>query len=113
MDYDMDFGMQCKTGYDVGVTSAARDSGVFRPAHVARVKIAAGDISNFYGLHCASGTGGSVQVVYSGAASFIAASAGALVPAVSGDTLLYSVADFGTVNFNSDFRDQKSTRLNS
>jgi uncharacterized repeat protein (TIGR01451 family) len=103
MDYDMDFGMQCKAGFDVGVTSVARDSGVFRPAHFARVKIAAGDISNFYGLHCAAGTGGSVQVVFSGGVSYVGTTAGALTPVVSGDTLLYSIADFGTVNYNADF----------
>jgi uncharacterized repeat protein (TIGR01451 family) len=103
MDYNMDFGMQCKPGFDVGVTSVAVDSGIFRPAHLERVKISAGDISNFYGLHCAAGTSGSVQVVYSGAASYVSATAGALTPVVSGDTLLYSIADFGTVNYNSDF----------
>jgi uncharacterized repeat protein (TIGR01451 family) len=102
MDYDMDFGMQCKPGFDVGVTSVARDSGIFRPANYARVKISAGDISNFYGLHCAAGTSGTVQVVFNGAVSYIGVTAGALTPVVSGDTLLYSIADFGTVNFNSD-----------
>jgi uncharacterized repeat protein (TIGR01451 family) len=104
MDYDMDFGMKCKPGFDVGVTSVARDSGIFRPAHFARVKITAGDISNFYGLHCAAGTSGSVQVVFNGAVSFMGTSQGALTPVVSGDSLLYNIADFGTVNFNSDFR---------
>jgi uncharacterized repeat protein (TIGR01451 family) len=103
MDYGMDFGMQCKAGFDVGVTSVARDSGVFRPAHFGRVKIAAGDVSNFYGLHCAAGTGGSVQVVFSGGVSYVGATAGALAPVVSGDTLFYSIADFGTVNYNADF----------
>jgi uncharacterized repeat protein (TIGR01451 family) len=103
MDFDMDFGMQCKPGFDVGVTSVVRDSGVFRPTQFARLKIAAGDISNFYGLHCASGISGTVQVVFNGAVSFIGASAGAITPVVSGDTLLYSIADFGTVNLNSDF----------
>jgi len=103
MDYDMDFGMQCKPGFDVGVTSVSRDSGIFRPAHFARVKILAGDISNFYGLHCAAGISGMVQVVFSGDASYIGTSAGSLTPVVSGDTLLYTVADFGSINYNSDF----------
>jgi len=103
LDYDMDFGMQCKPGFDAGVITVARDSGIFRPAHFAKIKISAGDISNLYGLHCASGTSGSVQVVFNGAASYIGASPGSLTPVVSGDTLLYSIADFDAVNFNSDF----------
>ncbi len=104
MDYGMDFGMQCKPGFDVGVTSVVGDSGVFRPANFAKIKIAAGDISNFFGLHCAAGTSGAVEVILGGPVTYVSAAAGSLVPVVSGDTLLYSIADFGTVNFNSDFR---------
>jgi uncharacterized repeat protein (TIGR01451 family) len=104
MDYDMDFGMQCKPGFDVGVVSVARDSGIFRPANFAHVKISAGDISNLFGLHCAAGTGGSVQIIFTGAATYIGPVAGALTPAVSGDTLTYTIADFGNVNINSGFR---------
>lgn len=104
MDYGMDFGMQRKPGFDVGVKSVVRDSGLFRPANFARVKIAAGDISNLFGLHCATGTSGAVEIILSGPVAYVSAAAGSLTPVVSGDTLLYSIADFGTVNFNSDFK---------
>lgn len=103
-DFGMDFGMECKPGFDVGVTSMVSDSGQFRPANFAKVKIAAGDISNFYGLHCAAGTSGAVKVILSGPVTYVSAAAGSLVPVVSGDTLTYSIADFGIVNYYSDFR---------
>lgn len=113
MDYDMDFGMQCKPGFDVGVKSIVRDSGIFRPAHFVEVRVGAGDMSNFFGLQCAAGMSGEVNVVMSGPVSFVAPAAGALTPLVSGDTLLYSIPDFGTVNFNSAFEITVKTDTNA
>ncbi|MEP7263360.1 MAG: T9SS type A sorting domain-containing protein, partial [Bacteroidota bacterium] len=78
-------------------------SGQFRPANIATVKILAGDLSNQYNLHCASGISGTVSVIINGPAYYINAIPGALTPIVNGDTLIYSIPDFGTVNFNSDF----------
>ncbi len=103
MDYDMDFGMQCKPGFDVGVFSALRDSGIFFPANFARVHFSAGDITNFYGLQCASGISGNVKIILDSNVTFISSSNGAQVPIVNGDTLIYSIADYGTINANTNF----------
>lgn len=103
LDYNMDFALECVLGYDVGVSSVVRTSGLFRPGHTATVKVLAGDLSNRYGLHCASGISGSVQVAINGPATYQNILPGTLTPVVSGNTLTYSIADFGTVNFNSDF----------
>lgn len=104
MDYDMDFGMQCKPGFDVGVNAIVITSGIFRRAFNATVNIKAGDMSNKYGLHCSSGINGTVRVVINGDANYVSASPGSLIPVVNGDTLTYSISDFGSVDFNSDFR---------
>lgn len=103
IDNDMDFAIECKPGFDIGVTSILRSSGVFRPANFASVKILGGDLSNNFGLHCASGVNGEVKLLMSGPASFVSPLAGALTPTFSGDTLIYSIADFGTVDYHTSF----------
>ncbi len=101
--YDNDFSLICKTGFDAGVQSIAADH--FRPAHHTTVKIGAGDMSNFFHAHCANGVSGSVVIALSGPIKFISPDSSALSPdTISGDTLLiYSIADFGALHFNSDF----------
>nr|MBK9650177.1 T9SS type A sorting domain-containing protein [Bacteroidota bacterium] len=98
------FALGCKPGFDVGTSTVVRDSGIFRPANFANVKIFAGDISNHYGLHCAAGTSGAVQVIITGPAAYISTVNGALTPLVNGDTLTYTIADFGLVDFDNDFQ---------
>ncbi len=104
MDFNMDFGLQCKSGFDVGVNAIVRSSGIFRPGFNATVNIKAGDMSNKYGLLCASGISGIVSVVINGDASYVSTPPGSLIPVVNGDTLNYSIADFGKVDFNSGFK---------
>ncbi|MBK8847989.1 MAG: leucine-rich repeat domain-containing protein [Bacteroidetes bacterium] len=103
------FALGCKPGFDVGVKTVLRDSGIFRPANFANVKIFAGDISNHYGLHCAAGTSGAVQIIITGPASYIVTVNGALTPTLNGDTLTYTIADFGLVDFDNDFQIQVQT----
>lgn len=104
MDYNMDFAMQCKPGFDVGVKNIVRQSGQLFPGNNAIIKIGAGDMASFYGLACASGVSGSVSVDFTGPITFISEVPGALIPSVIGNTLTYTIADFGLINFNSDFR---------
>jgi uncharacterized repeat protein (TIGR01451 family) len=105
MDYNMDFAMQCKPGFDVGVKNIVRTSGQFFPGNYATIKVNAGDMANFYGLSCAAGVSGTVTIDINGPVSYISESPGALVPGVSGNTILsYNISDFGTINFHSDFR---------
>lgn len=103
-DLNMDFALRCKPGFDVGARSAVRDSGTFRPAHFSQLRIGASDMSRFFGLSCANGTAGQVKVIVTGPVTYMGPAAGALVPVLSGDTLIYTIANFGTVNFDTDFR---------
>jgi hypothetical protein len=102
MDANLDFSFVCKPGFDIGVTTVANPTGIIRPANYAQVAIMAGDISNFYNAHCAAGVSGAVQVVINGPASYVSSNA-LPVSTVNADTLTWNIADFGTVNFNTDF----------
>ncbi|MBP6428057.1 MAG: T9SS type A sorting domain-containing protein [Bacteroidia bacterium] len=104
MDSDMNFGFNCNPGFDVGVNSIILRSRNFFPGDSANVNIGAGDLSSFYGLRCATGVSGDVSVTISGPVSFLSAAAGALNPVVAGNLLTYTISDFGTVNFTTDFR---------
>ncbi len=100
-DTDMNFGLRCKPGFDVGAQSI---NGRFRPGNTRQLNISAGELASFYGAHCATGTSGSVQLIINGAAHYTSAVSGAITPTnVSNDTITWDVADFGAVNFFSDF----------
>ncbi|MES2622559.1 MAG: SdrD B-like domain-containing protein, partial [Bacteroidota bacterium] len=103
LHYNNDFALDCKPGFDLAAWSIA---GRFRPATGSEVDIHVGSLSNFYGVNCLTGTGvsGSVEIVITGPATYVAPATGALTPDnVSGNTLTYNVADFGTIDFNNSF----------
>lgn len=99
----LDFGINCSSGFDVGVLSIIRNSVVFRPGNIASVNVLAGDMSSISSLHCATGIAGTVTVIIHGPADYNSSTLGSLTPAVSGDTLVYSIPDFSLVNFYTDF----------
>lgn len=102
LHYSNNFSMKCKPGFDVGVLSI--QACVFRPVHETLVNIHAGDISSFYGAHCAAGISGSVLIVIGGSANYVSPAPGSLTPdIISGDSLYYIINDFGVVHFNTDF----------
>jgi uncharacterized repeat protein (TIGR01451 family) len=96
-----DFAAKCK-GIDLAVTSiyGAR----FRPASQRPIVIHAGDFSNNFGGRCATGVSGSVQIILSGPYQYVSATPGALIPTnISGDTLTYTISDFGSIDFDRAF----------
>ena len=97
------FALECKGGFDVGAYGIIGTSGMFIPAGNVTLSVLAGDLSNQYNLNCAAGVSGIVRVILSGPASISSIISGALTPAINGDTLIYSITDFGTVNFQNDF----------
>ncbi len=97
-----DFSIHCKSGYDIGVQSVCRIGGLFRPGFNADILVNVNDLSKKYNLNCASGVSGSVKVVLHGPCVYDGINSGALTPIVIGDTLKYSVSDFGIIN-NGDF----------
>jgi uncharacterized repeat protein (TIGR01451 family) len=96
--YHNDFALKCRSGFDIGALSILGFP--FRPAHYTAVHIQAGDIANFYGVHCATGISGTVTVSFTGSVNYVSPAAGALTPDnVSGNTITYTIPDFGTVDF--------------
>jgi len=100
---DVDFGIECLPGFDIGVQSVVTTGWVF-PGQIHTLKIAAGDMSSWYGLQCAQGVGGTVTVLVTGPVSYVGPLAGSLTPTVTGDLeFTYNIADFSLVNFQEDF----------
>ncbi|MGJ8661409.1 MAG: DUF7619 domain-containing protein [Bacteroidota bacterium] len=98
---DRDFGISC-VGTDVGVEAIVQQGIVF-PGQPHSVKALAGDLSNYFGLNCAAGTGGSVQLTVNGPVSFTGFPSAALAPTVSGNTYSYAVSDFGLISIGESF----------
>ncbi|MES2589153.1 MAG: T9SS type A sorting domain-containing protein [Bacteroidota bacterium] len=95
---NVNFALTCKPGFDVGVQSVLTNGWVF-PGQNHLLKIIAGDLSRWYGLFCASGISGEVQISIDGPITYQYPSNGALIPIVSGNTFTYNISDFGSPNF--------------
>ena len=101
MKYDRDFGLKCK-GVDLSATSIFTNN--LRPASIREIQIQAGDYSNYFGAHCATGINGTVNITITGASNYISPAMGALTPnTVIGNVLTYNVADFGILSYDSSF----------
>lgn len=103
LDTNVNFAITCKPGFDVGVQSVLT-CGIVFPGQVHTLHVNAGDISRWYNLYCASGISGTVKIEVHGPVSYVGPAAGALTPIVTGgNTFLYHISDFATVNNATDF----------
>jgi len=100
---DINFGMICKPGFDVGTIGFNLNNIVF-PGQPHTLTVRSGDLSNFYGLNCAAGVSGNVTIDVSGPFQYLGNPSGSLTPTVTGNTFSYTIPDFGAVNMNSDFQ---------
>lgn len=98
---DRDFGFNC-IGVDLGVEAVVHQNIVF-PGQPHSVKAIAGDLSNYFGLNCAAGTSGTIQLNITGPVTYSGFPATSLAPSVSGNTYLYTIADFATTNLQQTF----------
>ena len=55
------------------------------------------------GTACAAGDSGQVVITVNGPVSYVGPAAGALTPVVYGNSYIYKIADFGTVNIKTAF----------
>jgi uncharacterized repeat protein (TIGR01451 family) len=94
---EVNFGIICKPGFDIGVQSVISNGIVF-PGLQHRLGIVAGDMRNWYNLNCASGISGQVQVTVNGPIAFNGVAPGALTPSVSGNVFTYNITDFENIN---------------
>ncbi|TVR39254.1 MAG: T9SS C-terminal target domain-containing protein [Cryomorphaceae bacterium] len=101
---NVNFGVECSPGFDVGVQSVLTTGWVF-PGQIHTLKIASGDMSAWHGLQCAEDVEGTVTVYVDGPVSYAGPAGGALTPTVTGDLqFTYDIADFSLVNMHQDFR---------
>ncbi len=95
---DLNFGFNC-IGSDPGILTILNESIAF-PGQVHLVKTIAGDLSNYFGLNCAAGTGGTVQVNVNGPVSYVGVPTSAIVPFISGNSYTFSISDFAATNLH-------------
>jgi fimbrial isopeptide formation D2 family protein len=100
---NVNFGLKCKPGFDVGVQTVG-PLGIVFPGQNHVLNIVAGDISSFYNLSCASGISGSMTVTVNGPMTYQGVTAGSMTPTISGNVYTYSISDFGSINPLTDFR---------
>jgi len=98
---DRDFGLNC-VGIDLGV-EAILPQGIVFPGQPHSLKAIAGDLSNYFGLNCAAGTGGTVEITVTGPVTYVDYPSTALTPIVNGTTFTYSISDFSNVNLQEAF----------
>jgi Leucine-rich repeat (LRR) protein len=113
MHYNKDFALNCKPGFDIGATTVVQDSGRFKPGNFVKVKAYLGDISNLYGMNCASGVSGQVVITINGPTVFAGVPNNALMPSVQNNVLTYTIADFGALDFYHDFQFRCLTDTNA
>ena len=92
--YNNDFAIKCRNGFDVGVWSIVSTN--LRPTHLSTVSIHAGDLANFYGVHCASGISGDLTITINGNAHYYSPVPGSTAPtSVNGNVITFHITDFG------------------
>lgn len=103
--YNQNFAFKCRTaGYDLGVHSILNGYVIPRPGTVFSLKTVAGDLTELYGAHCATGISGQVQLTALGPVTFLNIASGSLSPSsASNNTITWNVADFSAVNIFSAF----------
>ena len=88
--------------FDVGVASIKNINCPASGIHMIIHPIA-GDISQLSSNHCASGVSGQVTMTFSGPIHYEGTTAGSLTPVSNGDTLTWTVPDYGTMRIDSSF----------
>ena len=101
---DIDFlaDVNCSLGFDIG-TQSINIGGMAFPGLLHKLDIISGDVSNWYGLTCSSGIGGTIVVDVTGPVSFNSVPSTALYPTIAGTTYTYTISDFGNLNIYEDF----------
>ena len=104
LDYNANFRLYCKPGYDLGVNAISSGNSFF-PGHKITLWVHAGDEAIFYGVNCNSaGLGGTVTANVSGPVTILSASTSSNASSVvNGNNITWTVTDFSQVDFNNTF----------
>jgi uncharacterized repeat protein (TIGR01451 family) len=97
-DYDRNFGLECKPGFDIGTIGLVLNS-VARPAGIARFNVHVGDMAKMYGITCTS-SAGDIVLTYSGYLTYSSSSLGSLLPdSILPNRLVWKIVDFSMLDF--------------
>jgi hypothetical protein len=98
---DVNFGLICKPGYDLGVSSIYTENGSFIPGNATVLHLHLGDaVMQYYNSACnTSGISGTVEIQIDGPVTFLNPLAGSLTPSVVGNIFTYTIPDFSIVDF--------------
>jgi uncharacterized repeat protein (TIGR01451 family) len=99
----VNFYLECKPGIDLGVMSSFHISGIVFPGQQHTLKVVAGDLSQWFGMNCANGASGTLNLTITGPITYSGTPSGALVPIVNGNNYSYTINDFGSVDITSAF----------
>ncbi len=94
VEINENFGVQCR-GIDNGVSSIYSH---FRSARQSVVNINVGDMAQAYGLSCANHSTGTITTTISGSSHYVSPATGAMIPTVSGSSLVYTISDFDSIS---------------
>ncbi len=100
---NVNFGINCKPGFDIGVQSIVTNGLVF-PGQTHTLTVMAGDMYKWYNMNCASNISGTLTFTIIGPLTYIAPSIGALIPTVNGNVFTYSISDFSAINNSTSFQ---------
>ncbi len=103
LDTNINFALDCKPGYDIGVQSIST-CGIVFPGQIHTLRLNAGDISRWYNLSCASGISGVLSFKVTGPVMYMGPAVGSLTPSVSGNEFTYNIADFDSIDNANDFK---------
>jgi uncharacterized repeat protein (TIGR01451 family) len=99
---NVNFNIVCKPGFDVGIQAAYHTGWVF-PGMIHRLNIVAGDMSNWYNLHCAAGIKGEVHITVNGPVIYYDKAPGALQPLIKDHVFIYNISDYGYIDTQNNF----------
>jgi hypothetical protein len=90
---DVNFGVVCKIGFDIGVKSIFTQGIVF-PGETHQLNVLAGSMQLWNNMKCPSTVNGEVKIIISGPVTYKGPVAGALTPVVSGNEFTYTITNF-------------------
>jgi len=101
--FEINFGMTCQPGFDLGALSALPIGWVF-PGQDHILKMHIGEIANNFGVSCVTGVTGTVEISVNGPLTYLNNALGTLVPTSAvGNVFTYNILDFADINFFDDF----------
>ncbi|MEO6903172.1 MAG: T9SS type A sorting domain-containing protein [Bacteroidia bacterium] len=99
---NINFGILCKPGFDIGVKSITTYGIVF-PGQQHRLIVIADDLSKWNNLNCNNAGSGQLKITVNGPVTYAGISPGALSPNVAGNVFTYTIVNFDSIKTNEAF----------